>query len=89
MNRRIFVPILLVLALFSIIYAVYRSTDQRITTIANGREVVTGEPQHGLILGMCLFAGACILAVARLWEDNPVHRVTHAERTSLANRTVS
>ncbi len=89
MNRRIFVPILLLLAIFSLIYGIYRSTDQRITTIANGREVVTGEPQHGLILGMCLFAGACILAAARLWEDSPMHRVTHTERTNLANRTVS
>ena len=88
MNRRILVPILLLLAIFSLVYGIYRSTDQRVTTIANGREVVTGEPQHGLILGMCVFAGLCILAVARLWEDSPAHRVTQTERTNLSNRTV-
>jgi hypothetical protein len=69
MNKRILIPVLLVMALFSIIYAVYRSTEQKITLIGPDRQTVFGEPQHGLILGLCIFAGLCVLAIVPLLLD--------------------
>jgi hypothetical protein len=35
----------------------------------NGMQVVYGEPQHGLILGLCLLAGMCILGIVLLLMD--------------------
>ena len=69
MNKRIILPVLLVLSLFSLAYAIYRSTAQRITVLENNQEVVYGEPQHGLILGLCIFSATCLLAVVLLLLD--------------------
>lgn len=69
MNKRILIPVLLVMALFSVIYAIYRSTEQKITLIGPDRQTVFGEPQHGLILGLCIFAGLCVLAIVPLLLD--------------------
>lgn len=69
MNKRILIPVLLVMALFSIIYAVYRSTEQKIILIGPDRQTVFGEPQHGLILGLCIFAGLCVVATVPLLLD--------------------
>ena len=69
MNKRIILPVLLVLSLLSLAYAIYRSTAERITVIENNQEVVYGEPQHGLILGLCIFSAACLIAVVVLVLD--------------------
>ncbi|ANE51551.1 hypothetical protein [Flavisolibacter tropicus] len=69
MNKRILIPVLLVVALFSIIYAIYRSTEQKITLMGPDRQTVFGEPQHGLILGLCIFASFCVVATIPLLLD--------------------
>ena len=43
-----------------------KGTAVTMTTIEAGRTVVYGQPQHGLMLGLCLFAGACILGATLL-----------------------
>ena len=69
MNKRILMIVLLVVSFLSISYAVYRSTALRITVVENGHEVVYGEPQHGLILGLCIFSGICIICAIVLLLD--------------------
>jgi len=66
MNKNIIIPILWFVALVTLLYAVYRSTALRMTVMENGRQVVYGEPQHGLILGLCIFAGICIASATAL-----------------------
>lgn len=73
MDNRILAPVLFLLALITLGYAVYRSSAEVITTTENGRQVVYGEPQHGLLLGLCLFAGICILAASRAMRQPSVH----------------
>ena len=69
MNKRTLIPVLLVLALASLVYAIYRSTEEKITLMGPDRQTVFGEPQHGLILGLCVFAGLCILSLVPLLLD--------------------
>lgn len=66
MNKRTLIPILLLLAVIAVVYAVYKGAAVTITTIDAGRTIVYGQPQHGLTLGLCLFAGACILGASLL-----------------------
>ncbi len=61
--------LLLILALAAVGYAIYRSTDVREEVISGGRQFVYGEPQHGLILGLCILAGICILSTIPLMLD--------------------
>jgi hypothetical protein len=70
MNKRTLVPVLLLLAIVAVIYAVYKSTEASYTTIEAGRTITYGQPQHGLTLGLCLFAGLCILGIALLSRDD-------------------
>jgi hypothetical protein len=63
------IPVLWVIALACLGYAIYRSTSERVTTTENGQQVVYGEPQHGLILGLCILAGFCILGTIPLLLD--------------------
>src|SRR5215831_11463541 len=70
MNKRTLIPVLLLLAIVAIGYAVYKGTAVTMTTIEAGRTVVYGQPQHGLTLGLCLFAGACILGASLLALDD-------------------
>ena len=53
---------MLVLALLSLGYAVYRSTAARVTAIENGQQVVYGDPQHGLLFGLAYLQGSASLA---------------------------
>ena len=64
-NKRITILILSMVALIAAVYAVYRSLPEKITTV-NGNEVVYGEPQQGLILGLLILAAACITGIVRL-----------------------
>jgi hypothetical protein len=66
MDRRTLILILSIVAVMSIAYAIYRSLPERITTVENGHEVVYGDPQHGLILGLLLLAGICISGIVYL-----------------------
>ena len=63
------IPVLLVLALVALIYAVYRSTEEKVILLGPDRQTVFGEPQHGLILGLCIFAGLCVLSTVPLLLD--------------------
>jgi hypothetical protein len=72
MNKRTLIPVLLILAVFAVGYAVYKGTAVTMTTIEAGRTMVYGQPQHGLMLGLCLFAGACILGATLLALDDRV-----------------
>jgi hypothetical protein len=70
MNKKTLIPVLLLLAIIAIGYAVYKGTAVTMTTIEAGRTIVYGQPQHGLLLGLCLFAGACILGAVLLVLDD-------------------
>jgi hypothetical protein len=69
-NRKTFPLLLLIASLASLGYAIYRSTDRRVTISVPGSDTVYGEPQHGLLLGMCIFAGICLLGIVLLFRDN-------------------
>jgi hypothetical protein len=70
MFRKFWIPGLLVVALLTLAYAIYRSTARRITVLENGHETVYGEPQHGLVLGLCLFSAVCIIGAVALLIDS-------------------
>jgi hypothetical protein len=87
MNKKVLVPVFLVMSLLTLVYAIYRSTAVRVTVVEQGKQVVYGEPQHGLILGLCLFSGICILStVALLFKKDDVIKVP--EQPVLGRRTV-
>jgi len=98
MDRRTTITVLVILMLLSIGYAVYRSTGQTITRIENGSQVVYGSPMHGLMLGLCIFAGFCLLAIVMLLNKDrevrdttttPRERVTvKEERDALSKRSL-
>ena len=80
--------ILWVLAFALLGYAIYRSTAVRQTMVQpNGQQVVYGEPQHGLILGLCMLAGICILSSVPLLLDRKGD-VSLTERETLSKRTL-
>lgn len=86
MNRRTLIPVLLIVAVLSIAYAVYRSTTNTVYQTENGHQVVYGQPMHGLMLGLCVFAGFCILGAVWL-IDKPDVRAE--ERIALSKRTLN
>jgi hypothetical protein len=88
MNKRTLIPVLLLLAIFAIGYAVYKGTAVTMTTIEAGRTVVYGQPQHGLTLGLCLFAGACILGASLLVIDDRF-RVTNTDGQTASTTTTT
>lgn len=89
MNRQTMIALLLIVALASVAYAIYRSTDQKTIITQAGLQTIYGEPQHGLILGLCILAGVCILATLPLLlidrhhydiDERPNDRVTERKR---------
>ena len=86
MNKRTIILIYWLLSLIAIAYAVYRSTGQKITVMENGQQVVYGEPQHGLILGLCVFAGICVLGTVPLLLDKKDWK---EEQQNLSKRTLN
>lgn len=86
MNKRTITIALWIAALIALVYAIYRSTNERITVMENGREVVYGEPQHGLILGLCIFASTCLLGSILLLLNKP--EAKEHEKTTITKRTV-
>jgi len=91
LNRKTFSLILLIASLVSLGYAIYRSTDRRVSISNAGTETVYGEPQHGLLLGMCIFAGICLLGIVLLFRDNPVEadREVTREQPKITTRTAT
>jgi hypothetical protein len=88
MNKKTLIPVLLLLAVISLGYAVYKGTAVTMTTIETGRTIVYGQPQHGLTLGLCLFAGACVLGASLLVLDDRF-RVTNTEGQSATTTTTT
>lgn len=91
-NRKIFSLLLLIAALVSLGYALYRSTDRRVTISVPGSDTVYGEPQHGLLLGMCIFAGICLLGIVLLFRDTTIEtntEVNTGDQQSAFTRTAT
>lgn len=87
MNKRTLIPVLLLIALAAIIYAIYKATEATITTIEAGRSIVYGQPQHGLTLGLGVFAGLCVLGAALLSRDE--HYRTNADGHTSSTTTTT
>lgn len=87
MNKRTLIPVLLLLAIIAIGYAVYKGTAVTMTTIETGRTIVYGQPQHGLTLGLCLFAGACVLGASLLVLDDRFCTNTDGQAASTTTTT--
>jgi hypothetical protein len=85
MDRKILIPILIILSILVLGYAIYRSTAEVITIVQADRQITYGEPQHGLILGLCVFAGFCVLAAVQLLRDD--RRSVNREENYTAPRT--
>jgi hypothetical protein len=88
MNKRTLIPVFLLLALASLVYAIYKATAVTMTTLEAGRTVVYGQPQHGLTLGLCLFAGLCVIASALLALDDR-YRVNGDGQSATSTTTTS
>lgn len=87
MNKRTLVIILTVLAFFSISYSIYKGTAPTITTVEPGRTIVYGQPQHGLTMGLGVFAGFCVLSASLLLLDDK--RKIADETSSAATATTT
>jgi hypothetical protein len=70
MNKRTLALVLLILPVLLVGYAVYRSTAEVITVLEPTRQVTYGEPQHGLTLGLCIFAGLSLIGAVLLLIDD-------------------
>lgn len=70
MNKKTLMLLLVLLAVVSVAYAVYKASAVTMTTIEAGRTIVYGQPQHGLTLGLCLFAGLCVIGASLLALDD-------------------
>lgn len=88
MNKRTLIPILLILAVVAVLYAIYKGTAVTMTTIETGRTIVYGQPQHGLTLGLCLFAGACILGASLLALDDR-YKIANGDGQASATTTTT
>ena len=66
MNRQTMIALLLIVALTSLAYAIYRSTAEQTILTQGGIQTIYNQPQHGLILGLCILSGMCILAILPL-----------------------
>jgi hypothetical protein len=86
MNKRTMIIILWALSILTMAYAIYRSTAEKVTTMENGQQIVYGEPQHGLVLGLCIFSGFCIMGSVALMLDRQEWRKEDA--AALSKRTL-
>jgi hypothetical protein len=86
--KRILAVVLWVLSFVLLGYAIYRSTAIRqVIPQANGGELVYGEPQHGLILGLCILSGLLIASSIPLLLDRQ-NEIRVSDREALSRRTV-
>ncbi|MBD0331081.1 MAG: hypothetical protein ICV66_00340 [Chitinophagaceae bacterium] len=89
MDRRTFSLLLVIIAILSIAYAVYRSTAERITIQEGTKQTVYGEPQHGLVLGLCILAGLCLIGIVLLFRDNRIEVNQEQPRNFTPTRTAT
>jgi multisubunit Na+/H+ antiporter MnhB subunit len=94
MNKKALALVLFIVALLAVGYAIYRSTATTVTTVTNGQSVVYGEPQHGLTLGLCLFAGMCVIGAVLLYMDEKIllnrdGQSTNTTTTTTGNRVAT
>ena len=91
MNKRTLALVLLILPVLFIGYAVYRSTAEVITVVEATRQVTYGEPQHGLTLGLCIFAGLSLIGgVLLLLDDRKrVDKEDHYTTTKVSNKVAT
>ena len=87
MNRKTLSPLLVLLAIVALGYAIYRSTAVRTTMVVNNQQTIYGEPQHGLLLGLCVFAGMCLVAAALIADKDVI--AVRDERTEGSRRILS
>lgn len=83
--------ILILLTIVCLGYAIYRSSAEHIIITEGNRQTVYGAPQDGLILGLCVFAASCVIAMVWLALDKDDERVTNRvieERPSTVGRKV-
>jgi len=88
MNKRTLIPVLLLLAIITVGYAVYKGTAVTMTTIETGRTIVYGQPQNGLTLGLCVFAAACVLGASLLAMDDR-YRVANSDGQTTSSTTTT
>ena len=84
MIKGILNTVLWILALFCMGYAIYRSTAIKEVKLLGNQEITMGEPQHGLIFGLCFIAGICILGSVLLILDK--REVRFEDREALSKR---
>ncbi|HEX6334657.1 MAG TPA: hypothetical protein VFZ78_10555 [Flavisolibacter sp.] len=87
MNRNTIMTVLVIVALVCVGYAIYRSTGERIVITNGNTQTSYNDPQHGLILGLCIFAGLCIIGVIAMVLDKR-SVTTLEERSELSRRTL-
>ncbi len=80
MNKQTIIVVLLLAAVASLAYGIYRSTGEKIITTQPGVQTIYGEPQHGLILGLCILSGFCILSIIVLLLDRDRRPIDTIER---------
>lgn len=66
MNRQTIIALLLIVAIGSVAYAIYRSTADQTIITQGGIQTIYNQPQHGLILGLCILAGLALVAILPL-----------------------
>lgn len=86
MIKGILNTVLWIIAIFCIGYSIYRSTAVKDVTITGNQEITYGEPQHGLIFGLCFIAGMCILGSVLLVLNKS--EVRYEAREDLSKRTL-
>lgn len=91
MNKRTLALVLMILPVLIIGYAVYRSTAEVITVVEATRQVTYGELQHGLTLGLCIFAGLSLIGgVLLLLDDRKrVEKEDHYTTTKVSNKVAT
>lgn len=88
MDRKVTTLLLIITAIVCLGYAVYRSTALKVTILQNNQPTVYGEPQHGLMLGLCLVAAVCIGGAIWL-SERPVDVIRREERQDYTRRTLA
>ena len=86
MIKGILNAVLWILAIFCLGYAIYRSTAVKEVRLMGNTEITYGETQHGLIFGLLLIAGICILSSVLLILDK--REVRLEDREALSKRTL-
>lgn len=79
MKKQTLIVLLFIIILVSLSYAVYRSLSERVIITQNNVQTVYGEPQHGLIFGLCFLSGMCILGIVALILDRRFNTIDKEE----------